>query len=176
MTKILRVMMISMSLLVSSHSFAGLLVEPVLGYNFLKRADFDNADTYKSGGGEGYGGRVGFQGAGLQIGLDYLKSNVDASDSDFDQNVEMEESGVFAGFEFPAFIRAYATYIFSATGETKVRNQNVILNDGTGGKLGLGFTLLPIIDINLDYRQVSFRHADVELYMLSISAPFNLFD
>lgn len=159
----------------SSFSFAGLLVEPVVGYNFINKVDVDGADDYKTGAGLGYGGRLGWQKSAFQFGLDYLHSDIDMGSGDFDANVSTDEYGAFVGFEFPILFRVYGTYIFSADGETEILNQDVTLNSGTGWKLGVGFTLIPFIDINADYRQIKFDDEDIDAYMLSLSLPLDLF-
>lgn len=159
----------------SSLSMAGLLIEPVVGYNFINKVDVDGPKDYKSGAGLGYGGRVGYKPGAFEFGLDYLHSDLDMGSGDFDSNISMNEYGAFVGFEFPILVRVYGTYIFSADANTEVANQDVTFNSGTGWKLGVGFTLLPFIDINADYRQIKFDDEDVDAYMLSLSLPFNLF-
>jgi hypothetical protein len=79
----------------------------------------------------------------------------------------------------------YAGYIFSATGEADYVNQKVDFIEGTGTKFGIGFTGLPFVDINLEYRSVTYGDCEVsgaklgqeqnyDAYMLSFSLPFVL--
>lgn len=159
---------------------AALLVEPVLGYNLGTDLDIDS-DEY-SGNGAAFGGRLGYQQLGFQIGLDYLRSSLDMDDSDFDENLTTSEWAGFVGFEFPILVRVYAGYIFSAKGESENNNVDLEFNDGTGTKLGVGFTGLPFVDINFEYRKVEFDEfkagpfktdADYQTYMVSLSLPFN---
>jgi hypothetical protein len=107
-------------------------------------------------------------------------------DNDFKDDLNTKEWAAFIGYELPLFFRLYAGYILSGSGDTNVNNVTVKLEDPTGYKLGLGFTLLPIIDVNLEYRNATFdqvkasifsanREVDYKTYMISISAPFNLF-
>lgn len=167
-------------------SYAGLLVEPVLGYTLDQSLDFSGLKDYSGGNGVSYGGRLGYQTGPFQIGADYLQSSIDMSSNDFDENADITEWAAFVGFEFPILFRGYAGYIFSAEGETQINNIDVDLEDGNGLKLGLGFTPIPFIDVNLEYRNGSFdkyklgpasvsREVDYEAYMISVSMPFNLF-
>lgn len=161
--------------LVPVTSFAGLLVEPFAGFNIVREVSVDGGDDYKSGGGFGYGGRLGWQKGGFQLGGDYLYSSIDMTDSDFKKNIVTKEYGVFVGYEFPVLLRAYGEYILSADGDTKINNQKQNLSSGNGWKLGLGFTLLPFLDINVDYREISFKDQDLNAFMLGLSIPLDLF-
>lgn len=162
-------------LLFAQSAFASLLVEPYLGLNWVNKYDIDGGKTYNTGPGIAYGGRLGLQKAGFQLGLDYMKTSSDMSNNDFKRNVTTTETGVFAGYRFPILIRVYAEYIFSASGDTKIKDSSEDLKRGTGGKVGVGFTLLPFLDLNLDYRKISFRDEDLGSFMASVSFPFDLF-
>lgn len=150
-------------LLTISSAKADLLIEPVIGYNFAKmeyKTATDN-DSF-SGSGIGYGGRLGFQQLGFQVGLDYLNSSINIDDDAFDSNVDASEWAAFVGYEFPVFLRVYAGYIFSATGEYKDASKNKVeLSEGSGSKFGIGFTGLPFVDINLEYRTGEFDKFEV---------------
>lgn len=164
---------------------ASLLLEPVLGFNAGSRLEFEDGKSYSGGGGLGIGGRVGYQNLGFQLGLDYLKSSIDMRDNDIDKNVDMNEWAGFVGFEFPVLLRVYAGYIFSADGQTKSNGNKVELSEGAGTKLGVGFTVLPFLDINVEYRRGTFdetkiggvktgKETDYQSYMLAVSLPFTI--
>lgn len=165
---------------------AGLLIEPLVGYSFgsFEGEDLDQEDIS----GASYGGRLGYQKLGFQLGLDYLKSSFNVDNKDY-SSFDTSEIGGFIGFEFPVFLRVYAGYIFSATGETTFDNgsskNKIEFQSGSGSKFGLGFTGLPFIDINLEYRKGTFDEyktqgikvkdaTDYSVYMLSLSFPFVL--
>ena len=155
---------------------ASILIEPVVGYNLTGKYGDD------SGMGPSYGGRLGWQNLGFQLGLDYLNSNIDVDNNDIKDPLSMTEWAAFAGFEFPVLLRAYAGYIFSANATSKATDGTKLeLSNGTGMKLGVGFTMLPFLDINLEYRKGTFTElnstdldTDYSAYMLGISLPFNI--
>jgi hypothetical protein len=160
----------------SAVSQAGLLIEPLVGYNFTSKAS-TTQKNYNAGDGWGYGGRLGFRTEGrLEFGFDYLKTDVNMGSNDFDKNIQQEDLGAFLGYRFERLFKIYGTYIFSATGETKINGRNENLENGGGYKFGVGVTILPFIDVNLDYRKVGFnKDIAVDSMMLSLSLPFNLF-
>ncbi len=165
---------------------AELLLEPVLGYSLATKLDFEDGKSYSGGRGPSYGGRIGYQKLGFQVGLDYLHSNIDMDHDDFKKDVSMNEWAGFVGFEFPILLRVYGGYIFSATGETEgVGNSQIDFKSGSGFKAGLGFTLLPFLDINFEYRRGTFdewkagsvkfdKSVDYNAFMIGLSLPFTI--
>jgi hypothetical protein len=165
---------------------ADLLIEPVLGYNFNTKLDFEDGENYSGGMGPSFGGRLGYQNLGFQLGLDYLSSTIDVKDDDFDKNLDTSEWAAFVGFKFPVLLRVYAGYIFSATGETEDASENEYeFSKGSGYKAGIGFTGLPFININVEYRAGTFDEievngneadtsADYQSIMLGLSVPFTI--
>ena len=186
------ILLLALVLGYSTQSQAALLIEPVVGFNVGTKFDlkFDDSpafnENYSGGKGGAFGGRLGYQNFGFQLGLDYLKSSIDMSTSDIKNNVSLSEWAGFVGYEFPLFLRVYAGYIFSANGSYKnAASQSVDLSKGTGSKLGVGFTGLPFVDINFEYRtgtlnQMSFDGTDYDTetkyssLMLGLSVPFTL--
>jgi opacity protein-like surface antigen len=177
---------------VTSQARAELLIEPVIGYNLGAKADFkENAPLfagkeYSGGRGPSFGGRLGYQKLGFQVGLDYLHSTLDMDHKDLKEDVSMDEWAAFVGFEFPILFRVYAGYIFSAEGETEfANNTQVDLKSGSGLKAGLGFTILPFLDINFEYRRGTFdewkagntkfdSEVDYNSFMIGLSLPFTI--
>lgn len=161
---------------------AALLIEPLAGFNVGKLTAQDlvgtDSDDYDLKG-FSYGGRLGYQNFGFQLGLDYLNSNLDVESSS--DNLKTSEWAGFVGFKFPVLLKVYAGYIFSGTGD----NGDVDYKGGTGPKFGVGTTILPFLDINLEYRKISYDERKVSgvtsdtddkysSVLLSISLPFTL--
>ncbi len=169
---------------------AGVLIEPVVGYSLLK---LDDDDSNNAGGGS-VGGRLGYQNLGFQLGVDYLRSNFAVDDDAYKSDFTMSEFAGFIGFEFPILLRVYAGYIFQASAATKYRGDlqdgggtqtyDFEFDKGTGTKLGVGFTGLPFVDINLEYRKgtltdgklgdYDFEDLDYSAFMVGVSLPFVL--
>ncbi len=164
---------------------AEMLIEPLVGYTFGQGLNFEGGDDFSSGDGLSYGGRIGYQKMGFQVGLDYLRNNIDMTSSKFDENLTSDQWAIFAGFKLPVLFRLYAGYIFSAEADAEINNRNLELEDGTGAKFGLGCTILPFLDINLEYRKGSYdksrlggvssnKNVDFEAMMIGISLPFTI--
>ncbi len=163
---------------------AGVLIEPLIGYSFGK---FQSETT--PGGqsdelsikGASYGGRLGYQNLGFQLGLDYLSSNMSGDDVD----LKASELGLFVGFEFPILLRVYAGYVLSGKGSLTGDSEedDTSFKGGTGPKVGLGITLLPFLDFNIDYRSITYDSekadgvtfdANYNAIMVGFSLPFVL--
>lgn len=187
------------TLLCTSVAHAGLLIEPVLGYNLGSKFDDESDYIQESSGktGPAFGGRLGYQHLGFQLGLDYLNSHIDVGQDEVGDHFKTSEFAGFVGFEFPLFLRLYAGYVFSATSnEVSIEDPDDAVDDkltfvgGSGPKFGVGFTGLPFIDVNFEVRSVSY---DIEVedgptgdkdelddtmkntvYMMSLSLPINI--
>ena len=183
----------------SLNASAALLIEPVVGYSAGLKGKVHEADTsgggtvaennFSGGSGVSYGGRLGYQKLGFQVGLDYLHSTINPEDKDFKSNLDVNEWAAFVGFEFPILFRVYGAYIFSADGQGKYDTgasfEKLTMKDGSGFKAGLGLTLLPFLDINFEYRKTTFGEwkagstkvegdIDANIYMIGLSLPFTL--
>ncbi len=186
--KIAQLFILILAFLIIKPASAGLLIEPVVGYNMGNfEVDSAGVDKEKTSG-TSYGGRLGYQNLGFQLGLDYLASNLNVDDNDYGTMKTGEWAG-FVGFEFPILLRVYAGYIFSASGDTKYDSgsgkETIKLEGGSGTKLGVGFTVLPFLDINVEYRKVSwddYKYAgtkfsdkvNYDTVMIGLSLPFVL--
>jgi hypothetical protein len=183
--KFAQLFILVLAFLIIKPASAGLLIEPLVGFSKGELiTDSGSGKDKWDFTGMSYGGRLGYQQLGFQLGLDYLNSNNNVDDNDWDSYTSSEWAG-FVGFEFPVLLRVYAGYIFSATGEGEYSNQNFDLIEGSGTKFGVGFTGLPFVDINLEYRSVTYGDAELggtklgyeqtyDAYMLSFSLPFVL--
>lgn len=176
MNNTLRIVLLGLMLLFSLHSFAGISIEPIIGYNLGSKLQVENGKDYSGGKGIGYGGKFAFENDkshGLAFGLDYLKSDIDISN--LDQNVKTDDFGLYIGYKLPALLKFYGEYIFSSSGDTEAEGRHRNLA-GTGWKLGVGTTIIPFIDMNLDYRKISYDKIDLSAVMFSLSWPIHLFD
>lgn len=190
------------SLLVfSSTANAGLLIEPYLGYSLMGDGDSQiGTTTYDhSYGTPTLGGRLGGTYLGFMAGLDYsmqtfdLKSEVGSTE--YKDGVKKNQLGLFVGYELPILLRVWGTYFLSGSLEgddtaagTQFINKNGEYSSGGGYALGVGFTGLPFVSLNLEYRTMEYdkyelNGQNVATYneklnlneiLLSVSLPLNL--
>lgn len=140
---------------------AGFLIEPYLNYNFGSGDYKFDGETYDvSTSGPNYGSRLGFQYLGFMGGMDFNlgsygwdeKSNGTTTKYDLDTT----RFGVFAGYDFPILLRAWIGYYFKNSAEySKTYEDESDKGDaynGTAIELGVGFTPLPLLSVNVGYR------------------------
>jgi hypothetical protein len=165
---------------------ASLLIEPHLAYNLSGSGDAA-AEVYDYSGPQ-YGLRLGFQYLGLMSGLDFTKSIYTletktlgtSSKADYDRN----EFGVFLGYNLPVLLRVWGAYYFSGEAKNK-QSGNKILGNST--ELGIGFTGIPFLSLNLMYRMINNEKQvingrtsamapkqDLNEFVLGLSIPLNL--
>lgn len=158
---------------------ADFLLEPYLGYHVGKIKQGSVSDTAK---GVSLGGRVGFQTVGFMGGLDYMTGSW-TDDHNPNRTLTPTDLGVFVGFNFPVMLRVYGVYNFSTKMKMSGGGVNQTLDGGDGIKLGVGFTGLPFVSVNLEYITQTYKKADgatmlnqVEnnMYGLTVSLPLNL--
>lgn len=160
---------------------AALLLEPHLGFNLGSTGD---GESYN---GAQYGMRLGYQQLGFMAGLDFTRSAFDQEMTyngvTADQKMERNEWGVFAGYNFPILVRAWAAYYFANT--TKNTSASTEYT-GSTTELGVGFTALPFLSVNLMYRMInldefkasngakSAQDTSTQEYVIGVSLPLTL--
>ena len=189
MMKIFKATLLSFFLFFSAQANAGFLLEPFLGYESGKiDVDYDASipvtDVDWDATGAELGLRLGWTFAGLQLGAEYHSAALlgTPTGSTIDSGVATTNMGVFVGFEFPVMFRIYGTYLLKIEDASDDISGSYPKPEGTGYKIGFGFTSLPIVDINIIY---AMRNLEVEdtagtkvadvgttSYGLEISFPF----
>lgn len=162
-----------------STSHADLLLEPYLGYYMGTSTQSGSKDGDVSG--VGYGARIGYQNiTGLMLGAEYFTGALEDDDGTVKTDLTPGDYGVFAGFNFPILLRAYATYFIKNKWKSKTSTTTSDLEGDGGLKLGLGWTGLPFISINFEYMTVGFDKVggnsiddtiNEKIYGLSVSLP-----
>jgi hypothetical protein len=135
------------SVMMGSVANASLLLEPYLGYHTGK---YTQGSTDQNLSGVSYGGRLGFQQLGFMGGIDYMTGSWKDDASPNSSTVTPSNLGVFVGYNFPILVRVYGEYGFSNSLKLSNNGGSDTLK-GTGIKLGVGFTALPFLSINLEY-------------------------
>lgn len=145
--------------LIANTASASFLVEPHLGYNLSGSGDnnLTGASRIENDySGAQYGLKLGYQNLGLMLGLDFNRSNYD---QDFKTSaatttgaIERSEWGLFVGYNLPILVRAWGAYYFSNTSKNTTDSTEMT---GNTKELGVGFTGLPFLSINVMYRMIS---------------------
>jgi hypothetical protein len=162
-------LLLAVSMLFATSSFAGVLIEPQLGFKFAGSADtraHGNNVAYKYSGVD-IGGRLGYQMLGVMGGLNYNMSSFSkdaagASISPTSATVDVDQTsiGVFVGYNLPILLRAWVAYNFSAEEKATKAVSNYSANgdkwSGTSTEIGVGFTGLPFLSLNLAYRMINY--------------------
>lgn len=145
--------------LITLSTQAGVLIEPHFGYVLSGNAD-RGTDKTKFNGPE-YGARLGAQKYGLMGGLDYTHSSFTyktTAGSIGNDDKKHDQVGAFIGYKFPILVRIWGTYYFydKTTQTANGANENSgYWTKGHGSELGVGYTGLPFLSVNLQYRQTN---------------------
>ena len=176
----------------SQQSKASFLIDPYIGYKLAwDTATLEvlgqSGDIDITRNGVMYGARAGYQFLGLMAGLEYgmgsgLTSdvaagkiggfNVPGGESSYDASY----MGVFVGYELPIMLRAWATYFFDANWEDEDGEKTELATIS----LGVGFTGLPFVSLNAEYRINTFDGVEDDAYktnaelLFCASIPLNL--
>lgn len=159
---------------------AALLLEPYLGFRISGDLDNNTTDDVSYNGAV-YGGRVGYQLLGIMGGIDYSMSSYDldfkSGSTTTTRGSSSSNLGLFVGYNAPILVRAWATYFLS----NKLDFDGPSKLDGSGYALGAGFTGLPFVSLNVEYRAISYDDSesgkvspsqDAKEILFSVSLPF----
>lgn len=157
---------------------AALLIEPHLGYNISGSGDwtFEGTKIETDYSGAQYGLKAGWQLLGFMVGLDYTLSNPEvefsvAGAGSSKNKMKSRELGVFAGYNLPILLRAWVGYYFDANSEAD--NDGFLSKgdeaSGNTVELGVGFTGLPLVSLNLIYRNTTYDELKADGTTLKLS-------
>lgn len=171
---------------------AGVLIEPYLGYSLNGDGDMNiTGNSFESSySSPTIGGRLGYSILGLMFGLDYstqsfdLENKLASINTTFEDSVKKSQLGVFVGYDLPVLLRVWGTYFISGdlSGQDPNSSSNFIDNryeftDGSGYALGAGFTGLPFVSVNLEYRTMeydTFEFDGIDVTSSSMREKLNL--
>lgn len=183
-------------LLAASNAQAGFLIEPYLGFSLGSGEDGNTLKTEYDQNSTFLGARLGYQTLGLMFGLDYTKGTesefeIKSTTSTVKQDADQSTLGFFVGYNLPVMLRAWAAYYVSSNIELQSGASVGDEYKGNGYGLGLGFTGLPFVSLNLEYRMMTFdelkdnstgvtstlsgtNEIDYNQVMLSVSLPLDI--
>lgn len=159
-----------------SKASADILLEPYVGYYFGK-AKTNSSSNFS---GPGFGARVGYKTMlGLSAGAEYMTGKM-KQDSTPSVDITPNSLGAFVAFDFPVLLRVYGTYFISDKSDGKSNTGTNKYSGNKGVKLGVGFTGLPFVSVNLEYGASEFDKVNgsaaatslkTNYYGLSVSLP-----
>jgi hypothetical protein len=142
--------------LISQFATAGGFIEPYIGYQ-MGTMEYSNGVEGKIKG-TALGLRAGYQMVIPWVALDVQMGKGSISEIIPEDDYTYTDVGVTVGASVP-FLRPYVGYIPQA--KTKLENTAASYDvEGTGLKLGLGIKLLPLIDINVEQTNYTFKKAN----------------
>ncbi|MBY0383859.1 hypothetical protein K2X05_01760 [bacterium] len=166
-------------------AFAGFHLEPYLGSSLIGQWKQGNSkDDVMM---RNFGFKLGYQAPmGLQVGGD-IQLGLGTYDniSPFDTNAAAAAFGAYLGYQSEMGLRAYAHYLFTSALVFDTTNDPVY--KGNGFKLGVGYSTLPWLAINVEYHIMTYdkykdnlisstsldpKHKDNFLFV-TLSFPFN---
>jgi Outer membrane protein beta-barrel domain len=173
-----KLLTVSFLSLACASAHAGIYLEPYLGYLSGTSTQQGSEDGKMKG--VAFGARAGYSILGLAFGAEYATGQL-KDDSTPENDLTPADAGVFVGYTFPILFRAYATYFPKSKWKSDDGTNSYDL-EGKAMKLGVGFTGLPLVVINLEYLTNEFNKFDGQdltnkiegkAYMLSVSLPLD---
>ncbi|MEC9281634.1 MAG: hypothetical protein VX642_02895 [Bdellovibrionota bacterium] len=153
----------------SAQSFAGLYLEPKMDYNALSMdASGITVDGLK---GTTIGARIGYDLAVFVLALDYSMGSLDAEIGGATTSADSTRLGATFIFAPPVIPFNLLAGYYTAKLDTDSTDYS-----GDGTKFGVMFTMLPIVNINLEYFNTAYDVNSLRDKGLSIglSADFSL--
>ncbi len=174
----LRLAILMSCLAFSSNSFSGLLIEPYIGTGMYSTSiDAATASSYEASTDSvsTIGGRLGASFILLSAGIDYSMDTMSGG--------SRSNTAVFVGVDMPILIRGYAKYIINSDyKDDDIKDAGFDIAFDSGYAIGLGFTGLPLISINLEMESSKYKleypgASDIDndwvSYMLTVSLPLD---
>jgi len=202
-----KILFIIVFVTLSRTAYSSVWIEPYVGVNILGDFEFtrdgnggllqDGVHDYNYSG-ITYGAKLGISYMLIAAGFQYELGTRDAEISSIpsgwteeDEEYNVENMGAFLNFSGIPFFNIFASYFFSS--ELEDKNLTKLDLKGSGFALGMGFTGLPIIQLNVEYRIMEydeignldfpimtklpisgFSTYEAKSIMLGVSAPFDL--
>lgn len=148
-------------------------VEPFLTYETGENTD-DSTEEFTT---MGFGARLGSSTLGFIYGLEYGTYSGDYDNGGTDLDFDGSDLGVTIGYDFPIMLRAYLTYFLMSKADV---GTSIELEGSGGMRIGVGFTMLPFVNINIERITRTFDEqngasisdeAEFEGYALGVSIP-----
>jgi hypothetical protein len=174
-----RIVLLSLLIsLFSANTFAGILIDPYVGFGNSTTTLDQASGSYSDDSTDSVsavGGRLGYSFLLLSAGIDYQMATID--------DAKRTNTSAFVGFDLPILLRVWAEYTLSSQIDDDDLDSNIDISLDSGYSVGIGFTGLPFVSINLEVEQHNYTYENVptlgELevasatYLLSVSLPLD---
>jgi hypothetical protein len=140
--------------LFTQHSYAGIMIEPYLGYaaGTVDTKDTNDVSVSNAQAASTYGLRLGAKVLMAWLALDYMASNGTATPNDSSAKFDFSTTslGATAGVNLILGLRLFAGYGFS-NDLTLKKTAGDVSAKGTYTKAGIGISPIPFLSFNLEY-------------------------
>lgn len=147
-----RILLALVATMVASSAQAGFMIDPYIGIGQTKTeldvaGDNENtsSDTY-------FGSRVGYSFILVSAGIDYQITKGEDSDGD---DANLNSLSAFVGVDLPILFRFWAEYFLSSSFDSDTDGVDFTFKDGYS--VGIGFTGLPFVSINLELQAMNYE-------------------
>ena len=172
----MRLLLVLSLVMVANAAKAGFLIDPYIGLGQSKSTLDAASDQEETSSSTVLGSRLGYSFILLSGGIDYQIMNTKDSN---EEDATLNNLSAFVGVDLPILFRFWAEYFLSSNLASDTDGVDFTFKDGYG--LGIGFTGLPFVSLNLEIEALNF---DAEIgsnefdytvasTILSVSMPFD---
>jgi hypothetical protein len=185
-----QLLMVLASVCFASAAQASLMIEPYVGYQLgsvnEKNVVTPANDSKGSLNGTALGARLGYRFLIPWIALDYTSFSGKLKPSNSlvpDADATQSSLAIVVGADLPVLLRAWAGYGFM--NELKLKDTTTNKLKGSYTKVGLGWTMLPLVSLNFEYQmnnyskyngndiKSTYSKFDHNAFMISLSLPLH---
>ena len=147
-----RILLAVVVTMVANAAQAGFLIDPYVGSGQTKSSfDIAGDDDSESGSSTVFGSRVGYSFVLISAGVDYQIMKGEDTEG---EDASVNSMSAFVGVDLPILFRFWAEYFLSSTYDADTDGLDITFKDGYG--LGIGFTGLPFVSINLEIETLNY--------------------
>lgn len=150
------------------NAVAGVMLEPYAGTLLNSEGTNNKCSSNCSDeiSGNVFGLKVAFKQLGFSAGLDYQMTagttqNEASGSTEFD--LTGSEYGIHFGYDFPIMLRLYATYWLNSEYTSKSGSTESTLKGASGYTLGVGYSILPMVALNLEMKTLNYSELEVDV-------------
>lgn len=137
------------TMFITNFASAGLLIDPYFGSGATTlEYEIGNLDDDDKDSATVFGSRLGASFALFSVGVDYQV---------FSGDDKLTTTSAFVGVDLPILLRFWGEYVFSSTLDSEdFDDAGIDLTLKDGYSLGVGFTGLPLVSLNLELQTINF--------------------